>query len=81
MLDFLNWMDKITSFIVQKNLNPQSLNSKVLDTRASDLEASDSKVLEGLDTWVSEASDSSVSEVLNRVLSLGSGTRSRRLGA
>ena len=36
----LNWMDKIISHIIQMDLNPQSINFKVSDIRASDSEAS-----------------------------------------
>jgi hypothetical protein len=61
----LNLMDKIISHIIQKNLNPRSLNSRVSDVRASDSEVLDSKVSEASDSWVSEASDSRVSEVSN----------------
>ena len=63
----LNWMDKIISHIIQTNSNPRFLNSRV-----SDIRASNSKVSEASDTWVSEASDSRVSEISNRVLGLGS---------
>ena len=56
-------MDKIASHIIQMNLNPQSLNSRVSDSEASNL-----KVSEASDTWVSEALDSRVSKASNRVL-------------
>ena len=68
----LNWMDKITSHIIQMNLNPQSLNSRISDVRASNSKSSDSKVSEASDTWVSEASDSRASKVSNRALGLKS---------
>ena len=73
-------MDKITSYNIQTNLNPQSLNSKI-----SDIGASDSKVSRASDAWVSETSDSKVSKVSSRGLGLGSfllesEKRSRRLG-
>ena len=76
----MNWMDKIISHIIQMNSNPQSLNSRV-----SDIRASDSKISEASNTWVSEASDSRVSEVSTRVLGLrsfclGFKTWSQRLG-
>ena len=64
----LNLVDKITSHLTQMNLNPQSLNSKVLDIRASNSKALGSKVS---NTWVSEALNSRASEVLNQVLGLG----------
>jgi hypothetical protein len=61
-------MDKITSHVIQINIDPQSLNSRVSDTRALDLEASDSKVseasnmsLRGLE-FKSLVSDPSVSD-------------------
>ena len=31
----LNWIDKITSHIIQMNLNPQSLNFRVSDSKVS----------------------------------------------
>ena len=60
-------MDKITSYNIQTNLNPRSLNSRI-----SDIGAFDSMVSRVSDTWVSEASDSKVSEVSSRGLGLGS---------
>ena len=73
-------MDKITSYNIQTNLNPRSLNFRI-----SDIGASDSKVSRASDAWVLEASDSKVSEVSSRGLGLGSfllesEKRSRRLG-
>jgi hypothetical protein len=53
-------MDKITSHVIQMDSNPQSLNFRVSDTRASNSEVSDSKVSKALDTWVSELSDMSL---------------------
>jgi hypothetical protein len=46
----LNWMDKITSPVIQMDSNSRSLNSRVSDTRASDSEVSNSMVSEALDT-------------------------------
>jgi hypothetical protein len=46
----LNWMDNITSHVIQIDSNFRSLTSKVSDTRASDLDVSDSMVLEASDT-------------------------------
>ena len=73
-------MDKITSYNIQTNLNPRSLNSKI-----SDIGAFDSMVSRASDAWVSEASDSKVSEVSGQGLGLGSSllefeNRSRSLG-
>ena len=73
-------MDKITSYNIQTNLNPRSLNSRI-----SDIRASNSKVSKALDAWVLEALDSKISEVSSRGLGLGSfliesGKRSRSLG-
>ena len=73
-------MDKITSYNVQMNLNLRSL-----DSRISDIGASDTMVSRASDAWVSEASDSKVSEVLSRGIGLGSSLlefeeRSRSLG-
>ena len=61
-------------------MNPRSLNSRI-----SDIGASDSKVSRASDAWVSEASDSKVSEVSSRGLDLESfllesEKRSRSLG-
>jgi hypothetical protein len=80
----LNWMDKITSHVIQMNSTSRSLNSRVLDARASDSEVLDSMVSEASDMWVSEASDSRVSEVLtsspwSRIRDLVSEARDLRL--
>jgi hypothetical protein len=56
----LNRMDKITLHVIQMDSNPQSLNFRVLDTRASNLEVSYSKVSKASDTWVSEVLDMSL---------------------
>jgi hypothetical protein len=45
----LNWMDKITSHVIQMDSNSRSLNSRVSDARASDSEVSDSMFSEVLD--------------------------------
>ena len=60
-------MDKITSYNIQTNLNPRSLNFRI-----SNIRASDSMVSRVSDTWVSKASDSKVSEVSSRGPGLGS---------
>ena len=60
-------MDKIISYNIQMNLNPRSLNSRILD-----IGASESKVSRASDMWVSEASDSKVSKVSSRGLGLRS---------
>ena len=75
-IQHLNWMDKITSHIIQMDLNPQSLNSKV-----SDIRVSDSEVSEASNTWVLKVSYSRASEASNRVLGLGFETQFQRLGA
>jgi hypothetical protein len=63
-------MGKIASHIIRMNLNPRSLNSRISDIKASDSkvsDASDTRVSEASDTWASEAADTWVLEGLGRV--------------
>jgi hypothetical protein len=68
-------MDKITSHVIQMDPNPRPLNSRDSNTRASDSEVSDLKVLEALDAWVSEVSNPSPWSRIRDVVSKAQGLR------